>query len=203
MKTPLPKLPALGTAFLKPGDNAIHFYYSEAEQLRFASFLQEGFDRGAGVIVAGVGEHHPLLSRGVRVPRLKRTRSLLRLQVTADLHATVATLAHAAGALLQRHREVRIAVDFDGLVSSEAIFENEAELSQALSGQRVIVVSQYDGHAFPAAITMEQFQTHAVTLVGNAFYSENRSGVAAEEYLRTRRRKAQVAAAATARSASA
>lgn len=203
MKTLFPKLPALGTAFLKPGDNVIHFYYSEAEQLRFASFLQEGFDHGAGVIVAGVGDHHPLLSRGVRVPRLQRKRNLLRLQVTADLHATIATLAHAAGALLQRQREVRIAVDFDGLVSTEAIFENEAELSQALAGKRIILISQYDGNAFPAPVTMEQFQTHALTLVGNAFYSENRSRVAPEEYLRTRRRKAQVAAAAAAASRSA
>ena len=205
MKTPLPKLPALGTAFLKPGDNVIHFYYSEAEQLRFSSFLQEGLDRGAGVIIAGVGERHPLLNHGIRLPRLQRKRNLLRLQVTPNLHATIATLAHGAAALLQRAREVRMAVDFDGLVSTEAIFENEAELSQALRGKRIIAISQYDGNAFPAPVTMEQFQTHALTLVGNAFYSENRSCVAPEEYLRIRRRKAQVAvaAAAAARSASA
>lgn len=198
MKTFLPKLPALGTAFLKPGDNVIHFYYSEAEQLRFSSFLQDGLDHGVGIIVAGVGERHPLLHRGIRAPRLQRRRNLLRLQVTPNLHSTIANLAHAAATLLQRTREVRLVADFDGLVSTEAIFENEAELSESLRGKRVVAISQYDGNAFPAPVTMEQFHTHALTLVGNAFYSENRSCIAPEEYLRNRRRKAQVAAAAAA-----
>lgn len=196
MKTSIPKLPSLGTAFLKPGDNVIHFYYSEAEQLRFASFLQDGLDHGVGIIVAGAGERHPLLHRAVHAPRLQRRRNFLRLQVTPNLHSTISILAHAAVALLQREREVRLVVDFDGLVSTEAIFENEAELSEALRGKRIIAISQYDGNVFPAPVTMEQFHTHALTLIGNAFYSENRSCVSPEEYLRNRRRKAQVAAAA-------
>ncbi|HZU22374.1 MAG TPA: hypothetical protein VE998_06040, partial [Terriglobales bacterium] len=81
MKTSVSKPPALGSAFLKPGDNVIHFYYSEAEQLRFSSYLQEGFERGLGIIVAGAGDRHPLLSRAVKPPRLQRRRNLLRLQV--------------------------------------------------------------------------------------------------------------------------
>jgi hypothetical protein len=198
MKTTLPKLSALGTAFLKPGDNAIHFYYSEAEQLRFSSFLQSGFNDGQGIIVAGVGGRHPLLSQAVKTPRLHRKRNFLRLQVTANLHATISTVADAATALLQRTRELRIAVDFDGLVSTEAIFENEAKLSEAFRGKRAIVISQYDGNAFPAPVTMEQFKTHAVTVIGNAFYLENRNRVAPEEYLLIRQRKAHVAAAAAA-----
>jgi DUF917 family protein len=113
----------------------------------------------------------------------------------------MASLAHAATALLQRTREVRLAVDFDGLVSTEAIFENEAELAQAVLGKLAIVVSQYDGNAFPAPVTMEQFHTHALTLVGNAFYSENRSCVSPTEYLRTRRSNQRAAAAAVAGSA--
>lgn len=187
-------LPVLGSGFLKPGENVIHFYYSGAEQARFTPFLQEGLEHGMGVVIAGVGDHHPALMPGVRAPRLQRRRNLLRLQVTQNLRASIATVTQAASALLAWTREVRIVVDFDGMVSRESIFENEAELSQALRGKRVTVISQYDGNAFPAAITMEQFQTHAVTVVGNAFYSENRNYVAPEEYLRARRRKTHAAA---------
>jgi hypothetical protein len=198
MKTSVSRLPALGAAFLKTGDNVINFYYSEAEQLRFSGFLQEGLDRGSGVIIAGVGERHPLLTHGVHQPRLQRRRNMLRLQVTPNLHSSIASLEQAAAALLQRTREIRIVVDFDGLVSSDAIFENEAQLNEALRHKRAVVISQYDGNALPAPITMEQFETHALTLIGDAFFSENRNWVAPSEYLQTRRRKSQVAVAAAA-----
>ena len=202
MKNSASWLPALGSAFLKPGDNVINFYYSESEQLRFSTFLQEGLDRGYGVIVAGVGERHPLLTHTAYQSRLQRRRNMLRLQVTPNLHSTIASLEQAALALLQRVSDIRIAVDFDGLVSTEAIFENEAELNDALRVKRAVVISQYDGNAFPASVTMEQFQTHALTLVGDAFFSENQKWVSPGEYLRTRR-KSQVAMAAAAAAAAA
>src|SRR5215469_14720594 len=110
MNDSLSKLPALGTGFLKPGDHVVHFYYSSEEQSRFQPMLQEAIDRGLGVIVAGVGERHPLMANGLRPHRLQRKRSLLRLQVTPNLHATISTLAHATTALLQWAREVRVIV---------------------------------------------------------------------------------------------
>lgn len=186
-----------GAGYLKTGDQAIHFYYSPAEQLRFAAFLQEGLDHGGAAIIAAVGERHPLLA-SVRAARVQRRRSLLKLQVTPNLRATISTLGHAAAALLAWARDVRIVVDFDGLVSTEAIVANEAELSCTLTGKRAIAISQYDGHAFPAAVMMEQFHSHALTLVGDAFYSENRNHVRPEEYLSTRRHSVQAAAAAAA-----
>ena len=186
-----------GAGYLKTGDHAIHFYYSAAEQLRFAAFLQEGLERGGAAIVAAVGERHPLLA-AVWVPRIQRRRTLLKLQVTPNLHVNVTTLGHAAAALLAWARDVRIVVDFDGLVSTQAILANEAELSRALLGKRAITISQYDGNAFPAPVMMEQFHTHALTLVGDAFYSENRQCVRPEEYLIARRSPAQASAAAAA-----
>jgi hypothetical protein len=137
------------------------------------------------------------LAHGLRQPRLQRRHNLLRLQVTPNLHSTIASLEHAASALLQRTREVRIVIDFDGLVSTEAILENEAELNEALRRKRAVVISQYDGNACPATATVEQFHIHALTLIGDAFYSENRSWVAPSEYLRSRR-KSQAAVAAAA-----
>src|SRR5947209_8391694 len=147
MRNSVPKMPTLGAGYLKPGDHVIHFYYSAVEQLRFATFLQEGVDQGGAAILAGGGERHPLLA-AVRAPRMQRRRNVLRLQVTPNLHASIRTIAQAADALLQWARDVRIAVDFDGLVSTEAMFENEGELIRALRGKRVVAISQYDGNAF-------------------------------------------------------
>jgi hypothetical protein len=196
MSDPAPRFLSVGHNFLKAGDTAIHFYYSPAEQCRFAGYLQEALDRGAGVIVATAGENHPLLLSGVlRPPRLARHNNFTRLRVTADLRGTVGSLGQAAAALAQRFPELRMLVDFDGLVSSENIFEVEADLHRRTRGLRLVVVSQYDGNALPAAITLEQFQTHGVTIVGNIFYSENRNITAPDQYARTRLQKSAAATA--------
>ena len=198
MKTPSPelKLSPLGSSFLKAGDTAIHFYYSVAEQTRFAPQLQEALERGMGLVLASAGDRHPLLTLGaLRPPRFPRQNNFLRLQVTPNLQRTIASIAQATAALGQRLPEVRLLADFDGLVASEAIFDVEAELSRQTRGLRVLTISQYDGNAFPAPITIEQFQTHALTVVGNVFYSENRSFVAPEQYARERTRAALKASA--------
>ena len=183
---------ALGASFLKPGDTAIHFYYSAAEQARFAPHLQEALERGFGIVLATAGDHHPLAAAGaLRPPRLSRQNNILRLQVTANLRRTVTSVAQAVNALAQRLPEVRLLADFDGLVSSEAIFDVEADLSRQTRGLRVIVVTQYDGNAFPAAITLEQFRSHAITVIGNIFYSENRNCISPEQYALERSRVAE------------
>ena len=107
MKTSVPKLSPVGASFLKPGDTAIHFYYSENEQGRFASLLQDALDRGIGVIVASVGERHPLLN-ALHAPRFPRQRNLEHLQVTPDLCGSIASSAQEVNAFLQRGIEVRL-----------------------------------------------------------------------------------------------
>ena len=93
-------------------------------------------------------------------------------------------------------------VDFDGLISSEKIFEVEADLHRRTRGLRMVVISQYDGNAIPAAITLEQFHTHGVTIIGNIFYSENRNYTSPELYLRDRAHAAgKLAARAAGKSA--
>src|SRR5438067_8389956 len=196
MKTSVPKLSPVGASFLKPGDTAIHFYYSENEQGRFASLLQDALNRGVGVVVASVGERHPLLNGALHAPRFPRQRNLVRLQVTPDLRDSIASATQAVNSFLQRGSEVRLLIDFDGLVSSESIFDIEAELGRSIRNLRVLTVSQYDGNAFPASVTIEQFQTHALTVVGNIFYSENRKHITPEEYVARRARKTRVAMAA-------
>jgi hypothetical protein len=94
---------------------------------------------------------------------------------------------------VKRTGEARVLVDFAGIVSHEGIFEVEAALHAAVEGMRLITISQYDGNAFPAGITLEQFQTHALTVVGNVFYSENRKFIKPEAYLRTRIARARSA----------
>ena len=185
--SPAVKLPPVGSSFLRLGDSAIHFYYSAGEQARFAPQLQEALQRGQGVVLATAGDRHPLAAPGVlRPPRFPRQNNFLRLQVTADLRGCIASMMQAARALAERLGEVRVLADFDGLVASEAIFEIEAELSRQIRGLRLVLISQYDGNAFAAPITLEQFHTHALTVIGNIFYSENRNYTSPELYLRDR-----------------
>ena len=146
MKNALRHFPELSPDLLKAGDNAIHFYYSTEERLRFLPLLQTALNRGRGVVLAGARGHDPLLA-GLRLPRFRRKHHLLSLQVTPNLSATMAMLAQAATTLLQWTREVVIAADFDGLVSAESLFENEAAVCAALQGKRGITLSQYDGNA--------------------------------------------------------
>ena len=142
-------------------------------------------------MLATAGDRHPLsAAAALRPPRLLRQNKVLRLQVTANLGRTVTSVAQAVSALAQRLPEVRLLADFDGLVSSEAIFEVEADLSRQTRGLRLITVTQYDGNAFPAAITLEQFRSHAVTVIGNIFYSENRHCISPEQYAYERSRAA-------------
>jgi hypothetical protein len=186
---PAVNLSPVGSSFLKPGDSAIHFYYSAAEQARFAPQLQEALERGLGVVLATAGDRHPLA--GLRPPRFRRTNNFLRLQITANLAGAVASIAQAATALAQRLPEVRLLADFDGLVSSEAIFEVEAGLARQTRGLRLVTISQYDGNAFSATVTLEQFHSHALTVIGNIFYSENRNFTSPDQYARERLHAAQ------------
>ena len=42
-----------------------------------------------------------------------------------------------------------------------------------------------------ATVTLEQFRTHALTVIGNVFYSENRDFTSPEQYARERTRAAE------------
>ena len=143
-------------------------------------------------MLATAGDRHPLTAAGVlRPPRFPRQNNFLRLQVTANLRATVGSIVQAVSALAQRLPEVRLLADFDGLVTSDAIFDVEADLSRQTRGLRLVAIHQYDGNAFPATVTLEQFRTHALTVIGNVFYSENRDFTSPEQYARERTRAAE------------
>jgi hypothetical protein len=197
MKSNGGKLPPLGASFLKSGDCVVHFYYSGAEQCRFAPLLHDALSKQYGVVVASTVDRHPVLETGLKAALFsRRLKNLVQLHVTPDLRSTVTHIAETTADVLKRTGEARVLVDFAGVVSHEGIFQVEADLHAALADMRVITISQYDGNTFPAEITLEQFQTHALTVVGNVFYSENRKFITPEAYLRARAANSRVSARA-------
>ncbi len=172
---------------LEPGSAVIHFYYNPSERLRLLGFLLEGISRGQSVVLATTHDGHEELRRGLETlgasglsPRVSR------IVITPDIPRTIQTIADATHLAARRSGKVRVLADFDTMIGKESIFELEAALASALEGMNVIYVTQYDGNGFDASITIEQFRSHALCIMGNAFYHENRNFTSPDRYFRKR-----------------
>jgi len=156
------------------GSCAIHFYYTKAEQQRLLGFLLEGIARREGVVMACTESACEALSDGLETLGVRRSEhEIIRIQITSNVRASIGAIATAAQDALQRNR-VRVLCDFGSMIGQEGIFEIEGSLNSVLAGLDLVSVTQYDGRGFGAPITIEQFQTHALAIVGSAFFCENR-----------------------------
>lgn len=172
----------VGGLQLPAGSCVIHFYYSPTEQTRFASFLAEGVQRGEASLLAQVAPAPALESAMAAMPR---GNHLSRLQLSPPPQAAAAEICREARRLAQR-APVRLLVDFGCSVPQDAILEVEAALYSGLASLPVVAVSQYDGSAVAAQVLLEQFKTHALAIVGNAFYKENQKFTSPSLYLSKR-----------------
>ncbi len=172
-----------------PGSCVIHFYYTQPEQQRLLGFLLEGVARRDGVVMACTEDAYETLSGGLERLGVRRPEhEIIKVEITPNLRTSIATVAAAArGALGRNHRYFgRVLCDFGSMIGQEAIFELEGSLNSALTGLDLVSVTQYDGRGFGAPITIEQFQTHALAIVGTAFFRENRHYTPPEAYFRKR-----------------
>lgn len=172
-----------------PRSCVIHFYYTKPEQQRLLGFLLEGAARGEGVVMACTADACEALSSGLQMLGVRLAeRDITRVEITPDLRTSVDTVVAAAkDALGRSHGHLgRVLCDFGSMIGQETIFELEGSLNLALAGLDLVLVTQYDGRGFGAPITIEQFQTHALAIVGTAFFRENRHYTPPEAYLRQR-----------------
>jgi hypothetical protein len=171
------------------GSCVIHFYYTKSEQQRLLGFLLEGVARHEGVVMACTADAHETLSSRLEMLGVRLSEhEILRIEITPNLRASIDTVAAAAKHALGSNPGYfgRVLCDFGSLIGQEAIFELEGSLSCALAALDLVCVTQYDGRGFGAPITIEQFQTHALAIVGTAFFRENRHYTPPEAYFRKR-----------------
>jgi hypothetical protein len=182
-----PKLPDFGNNLTTAGSSVIHFYFSRSEQLRFANFLTEGLGLGDGVILAATTDVLPGFLHEIRHSRVRAIRpGLKQVALTSDLPASIATLTRTVREESLHRGQVRLLADFSSLVTHEQVFDVEADLSSSFQGLRLISITQYDGNAVNAPVTVAQFKTHSIAIVGDAFYYENRKSTPPEHYVRKR-----------------
>src|SRR5205085_10651079 len=137
-------------------------------------FMQEGLRLSQGVVLAAGINAISALAAGVKASRLRRLPlDLEQVILTTDIPASTAALVTAVREVVMAHRQARVLVDFADLVYPDEIFEVEADLSASFKDLNVVCVTQYDGNAFSAPVALEQFKTHSLAIVGNAFYYEN------------------------------
>ncbi len=171
---------------LEPGSAVIHFYYNPSERLRLLGFLLEGISRGHGVVLATTHDGYEELRRGLAALGVSGSTRVTRIAIVPDIPRTIQSIADAARLAARKSGKVRVLADFDGIIGKESIFELEAALASALEGLNLICVSQYDGNGFDASVTIEQFRSHALCIMGNAFYHENRNFTPPDSYYRKR-----------------
>jgi hypothetical protein len=171
------------------GGCVIHFYYTKAEQQRLLGFLLEGAARCEGVVMACAEDDSEALSDGLEMLGVRRSEhEIMQVEITSNVRASIDAIAAAAKDALGRgHRySGRVLCDFGSMIGQEAIVELEGSLNSALAGLNLVSVTQYDGRGFGAPITIDQFQTHALAIVGTAFFRENRHYNSPEAYVRKR-----------------
>ncbi len=172
---------------LKPSSAVVHFYYNPAERLRLTPFLLEGVHCGDGAVLACTREGYDNLRPGLeRMDLVRRDGGILWVEVTPVLANVIQTLSDAVRIAARKHTQVRVLADFDAIVGKESIFELEAALASSFAGLDVVWVTQYDGNSFDASVTLEQFRSHALCIMGNAFYHENRDFTPPDSYYRRR-----------------
>ncbi len=169
------------------GGAVIHFYYSPSEQVRLANFIAEATRERQAAVLACTFDAYQVLVEELRALGVDpKSQSIIRIEVTANLRSTIYSIAAATSEAAAHRKPLRVLVDFGSIVPQENIFEAEAAVSTTLKGLRSICITQYDGRAFPAPVTIEQFRTHALAIVGNVLYHENRTYTRPENYYRMR-----------------
>jgi len=179
------RMPDFGSNYLQPGCSVIHFYYAERERLRFVPFLAEGLLlRQSTVIAASEALVGPIVQAALPTDGRRRIGKLESVILDDDVESCVAAVTRA---VLQASTTgiVRLLADFSSLMNPN-VFEIEAALTTAYEGLRLMKVTQYDGVSVPAPVAVEQFKTHSLTVVGDAFYYENREYISPEMYIRKR-----------------
>ena len=171
-----------------PRSCVIHFYYTKREQQRLLGFLLQGVARRQGVVMACSADAYEGLSAGLEMLGVRLAhQEITAIEITPKLRVSIDTVAAAAKhALGRNHGFGRVLCDFGSLIGQEAIFEVEGSLNFALAGLDLVSVTQYDGRGFDAPVTIEQFQTHALAIVGTAFFRENRHYTSPDAYFRKR-----------------
>ncbi|HZQ91992.1 MAG TPA: hypothetical protein VFA60_09385 [Terriglobales bacterium] len=181
------KLPFFGGNFLAPGNSVIHFYFTEQERLRFVPFLAGALRGGRGAVLAAPAGALDALSAELCKSRPgNRQPHFQQVEITADLPDSLRALLAAVRQQVARSGTARVLIDFAGLVTHEGVFEVEADLSSSFRELRLTHVTQYDGNSVSATVTLEQFKTHSLAVVGDAFYYENRRHISPEVYFRRR-----------------
>lgn len=161
----------MGVSRVSRGRSAVHFYYSPPERLRYLDFLLEGFREGEATVVGCARDgHRPLTEGGLR---LLPGPGVMRLELSHDPAHNLQSIVTAMHDALRFRRPGRMLLDFGRLVAMERISEQEGLLSALTGVSGMTVLSQYDGGRVSAAVAIEQFNLHALTIVGNALYHEN------------------------------
>ena len=171
------------------GSCVIHFYYSPSEQRRLLGFLLDGVARREGVVLACTADAYETLSDGLGLLGVRRSEhGIIKVEITPDLPGSVDKIAAAASDVLAPGQRYfgRVLCDLGSMVGQEGIFELEGLLNSALAGLNLVLVTQYDGRGFGAPVTIEQFQTHALAIVGTAFFRENHQYTPPQAYFRRR-----------------
>ena len=185
MKDITSRIPDFGSNYLQPGCSVIHFYYAEHERLRFVPFLAEGLLLRQSTVIAGSEAlaatitHAALPTDGRR-----RVGKLDTVILDGDVEGCVSAVTRAV-VQASANGIVRLLADFSSLTNPN-VFEIEAALTTACEALRMMKVTQYDGASVPAPVAVEQFKTHSLTIVGDAFYYENRDFISPEMYIRKR-----------------
>lgn len=169
------------------GGTVIHFYYSPLEQARLAGFLIDGQGEQQAVVLACTFKAYQVLRAELGAQNaVSKHSGFNRVDVTANLRRSIDSIAAACSEAAAFRKPLRVLVDFGSIVPQENIFEAEAAISTALKPLRSICITQYDGRAYAAPVTIEQFRTHALAIVGNVLYHENLTYTRPENYLRLR-----------------
>jgi len=171
------------------GARAIHFYYTKPEQQRLLGFLMEGIARYEGTVLAYAPDASEALCDGLEIFGLRLTEpEILLVEITSNVRSSIGSIAAAAKRAMGREHRVcgRVLCDFGSMIGQETVCEVEDLLHHHLAGLDLVSVTQYNGRGFGAPITIEQFPTHALAIVGSAFFCGNRSCGLPEDYLRNR-----------------
>ncbi len=169
------------------GGSIIHFYYSPEEQVRSAAFLAEAVAEKQAAILACTFDGYVAMAEQLRQMGIATMEhKITRLELTAKLTNSIYGISAVARQAASEGRPVRLLLDFGAIVPQENIFDAEAAVSAMLEGLDAVCLTQYDGRAFPAPVTIEQFRTHALAVVGNVLHHENRTYTRPEKYFRYR-----------------
>ena len=180
------RMPDFGGNYLQPGCSVIHFYYSPDERLRFVPFLAEGLLLRQAAVIAGPEDFVSQIATLARpTDGRRRIGAIEQVALHRPVNGSFLALSTAIQRAARVSSVVRLLADFSSWAAND-IFEIEAALAGTCNGLKLMKVTQYDGSSVPAPVEVEQFKTHSLTIVGDAFYYENRDYISPEAYFRKR-----------------